>query len=65
MVQKEPGERRQHRCACKHYSYGYCCARSGWMGAGIHITAGCDGNCQRMSAFDRKHGLTGPFKIES
>lgn len=61
---KEPIEREAYRRKCRQYSYGHCCAQSGWLGTGFHITIGCDGNCARMRRFDKKAGLTGEFDME-
>lgn len=56
---QEPERRRVHRCTCKYYGiYGQCYKHSGWAGS-FHILAGCDGNCRRMKAYDKKYGLTG------
>lgn len=63
-LQKEPSDRRDHRRACRNYGYGHCYSRSGWMGNGMHLTVGCDGDCRRMKIYDNKHGLKGPFKID-
>lgn len=56
---QEPERRRIYRRTCKHYGmYGQCYKHSGWAG-NFHISVGCNGNCRRMKAYDKKYGLTG------
>ena len=66
QIYQEPEERIIYRLKCKNYGmYGICFKRSGYIGGGCHITAGCTGKCRRMTMWDNKHGYAGiEFKIQ-
>ena len=59
----EPNERATFRRKCRHFSYGQCGARSGWLGNGIHINMACTGDCERMRNYDAQNGINEHYEV--
>lgn len=59
--------REQYREQCKHYSpYSGQCYKKSFISKvrnNLHVNLRCDGNCPRMSSFDKRNGTREPTPV--